>query len=95
MGQPAQTQTTLTPTKPGSITLENWNDLLFLVQEPNRKGRLTWFIRAIVGDFAQVKYGSYETEQAARAAFEECRKYFDRALGDMLCSFDHGGEWEE
>ncbi len=95
MGQLAQTQTTLTPTKPGSITVDNWKDLLFLVREPNRKGEPKWFIRAIMGEFAQVRYGPYDMEKEARAMFEEGRKLFDQALGKALCEFDHGGEWEE
>ena len=95
MGQLAQTQTTLRPTKPSSITVENWNDLLFLVREPNRKGEPKWFIRAIMGEFAQVRYGPYDTEKEARAMFTEGRKLFDQELGQMLCEFDHGGEWEE
>ena len=85
----------LKPTKLGSITVDNWNDLLFLVREPNRKGELTWFIRAIVGEFAQVRYGSYDTEQEARAMFKEAKQYFDQAFGQAVCGFEHGGEWEE
>ena len=95
MNQAATLESKLRPTKPGSTTLENWKDLLFLVQEPNRKGHLTWFIRAVMGEFAHVRYGPYDTEREARAMFKEGRKLFDQALGKALCEFDHGGEWEE
>ena len=95
MNQAATLESKLRPTKPGSSTVDNWNDLLFLVREPNRKGEPKWFIRAIMGEFAHVRYGSYDTEKEARAMFKKGRELFDQELGQALCEFDHGGEWEE
>jgi hypothetical protein len=72
--QPTQT------TRRDSITLDSWNNILFLAQEPNRHGETVWNIRLILGDLPPWRYGQFTTKAAAMKAFAIVRDYLADAL---------------
>ena len=64
-------------TRPASITLDSWHNILFLVQEPDRHGNTVWNVRLSVGDLPPWRYGSFHTKKAARDAFSTLIAFVD------------------
>jgi hypothetical protein len=84
-------------TRPDSITLDSWNNLLFLVQEPDRHGRTMWVVRLRLGDLPPWRYGPFETETVARDGFSTLIEFVAGELDDMCCEAGNrsGGESNE
>lgn len=55
-------QTTLA----SSLTLDSWNNILFLVQEPDRHGNTVWNVRLSLGDLPPWRYGPRDQESRPR-----------------------------
>lgn len=72
-------------TRPDSITLDSWHNLLFLVQEPDRHGNTVWNVRMRLGDLPPWRYGFFDTKKAARDAFAILVTFVDRELDVMCC----------
>ena len=72
-------------TRAGSLTLDSWNNLLVVAQEPDRHRQPMWVVRLSLVDLPPWRYGPFETEQAARDAFSTLVIFVDGALGEMCC----------
>lgn len=68
-----------------SITLDSWNNLLFLVQEPDRHGNTVWNVRLSLGNLPPWRYGPFDTKQAAREAFSTLSGFVGDELVDVCC----------
>lgn len=69
-------------------TLEAWNDILFLVEEPDRYGKTVWNIRLRFGNRPPWRYGPYESKGAARKSFASMVKALHSELLDVVCELD-------
>lgn len=69
----------------GAKIIDSWANVLFLYEEPNRLGRTIFNVRLRVGDFAPWRYGTFETEDEARAAFVKIRDRVELGLVDLFC----------
>ena len=72
-------------TRPDTITLDAWRNLLFLVQEPDRHGNTVWNVRLRLGDLPPWRYGPFDTKKAAREAFSTLIEFVDRELELLFC----------
>ena len=72
--------------------LESWNDLLFLIEEPDRHGKTVWNIRLKFGSRPPWRYGPYESKGAARKAFASMVKALRSELLDLVCELDSAAE---
>ncbi len=72
------------PTRKDSITLDSWNGILFLVQEPDRHGTIVWNVRLIIGDLPPQRYGPFFTKKAAREAFSTIAPFVNESLSEMF-----------
>jgi hypothetical protein len=79
-------------TRPASITLDSWNNILFLVQEPDRHGSTVWNVRLSLGDLPPWRYGPFDTKKAAREAFSTLVAYVDGQLSEMCCEAGNRAE---
>lgn len=73
-------------TRPDSITLDSWNNILFLVQEPDRHGSTVWNVRLCLGDLPPWQYGLFETKIAARETFFTLVTFVDGELEVLFCN---------
>lgn len=73
------------PTRAGSITLDSWQKILTLAQEPNRHGQAMWVVRLSLGDLPPWRYGPFETEKAARIAYSTLIEFVDKGLSELGC----------
>lgn len=69
----------------GSVTVDSWNDILFLIKEPDRHGQTVWNVRLVLGSLPPWRYGTFETEEAAHEAFAKIIEFVDRWLAEMFC----------
>lgn len=72
-------------TKKDPITIESWNNVLFMMQEPDRHGNTVWNIRLALGDLPPWRYGPFESKKDAHAAFSALIAFVDRELLHLCC----------
>lgn len=74
----------LKPTKPGSVTLESWEDLVFVVRELNRKDAERFYVRVRFGTFPSARFGPFEKEPQAFDAWVEIVEALPSQLRDLF-----------
>lgn len=70
------------PTNP-SITIASWNDLVLLVRELDRHKKPGFYVRLVLGDMPQRRYGPFHSLQAAKRSYGEMIGRLDPALCDL------------
>ena len=81
-------------TRPASITLDSWNNLLFLVQEPDRHRKTVGMVRLRLGDLPPWRYGPFDTKKAAREAFSTLIAFVDRELEVLFCEAGNRADYD-
>jgi hypothetical protein len=67
----------------GTVTLDSWEDVLFLVREPDRNGHPAFNVRLIFGTLPPWRYGTFATEKEAREAFAALSKVVEADVWDL------------
>lgn len=67
----------------GAKILDNWMNVLFLYEEPNRLGRTVYNVRLIFGNLPAWRYGPYKTEEEARTEFSSLSDYLEPRIEDL------------
>ena len=70
---------TIQPTR----TARSWNNLLFLMQEPNRQGEMVWNIRLVLGELPPTRYGPFHSKPKALAAFKTIADFLETELWEI------------
>jgi hypothetical protein len=66
-----------------STVIDSWNNLVFLVREPDRHGDLVWIVRLVLGDLPPWKFGPFDSKKDARAAMTRLTEVFENSIGDI------------
>ena len=81
---PVDTRQRELATRFGGTIVNGWDDMVFLVQEPNRYGNNVYHIRLIFGDLTPRRYGPFESEALAKKAFRVAREFVIEALDNIF-----------
>lgn len=66
-----------------STVIESWNDIVFLIHEPDRHGRLVWSVRLAVGDLTPWKFGPFDSKREAVSVMNRLSGLVEGALADV------------
>lgn len=83
------------PDVPAARVIQSWEQLVFLVEEPNARGERAWFVRVRLGELPAWRVGPYDSQREASLGFERvCDRLFNglQALEDVVTG-DAGAEF--
>lgn len=63
--------------------MDSWNNLVFLIHEPDRHGHLVWFVRLAVGDLTPWRFGPFDSKREAVSVMNRLSESVEDALGDV------------